>query len=299
MTGRISYVNGRFVLHGQASVSIEDRGYLFGDGVYEVMLVQKNTIVNQQDHMTRLRRSLQGLAIPYEVHAEDLSALILELLKQNAVEEGIVYLQVSRGVAPRNHAFPTPALTPSMVMMFLGAPVQARKDYEQGVSAITQPDMRWKRRDLKTISLLPNILAKEEAAKQQAAEAILVEEPDVITEGSSSNVFIVDAHHVLHTHPDNGAILGGVTRKNILRLARTAGIVVQEEPFTLSQMLKAREVFLTSTTKYALPVTQINGVKVGDGKVGDVTRKIMAMYEAFIEGQLYKDHAVYHAKRIS
>lgn len=299
MTLRISYVNGVFLPHADATIPIEDRGHLFADGVYEVLLVKKNTLLNGAEHMQRLKHSLEGIKIPYLVEPEALTALILRLLKENGVDEGIVYLQISRGVAPRNHPFPIPEAKPSLVMMWMGSPVHSLQDYQQGVSAITHPDMRWKRRDFKTICLLPNILAKEEAVRQQAVEAILLEDHDVVTEGSSSNIFMVDKQQVLHTHPATTAILGGVTRKNILMLARSAGIKVCEEPFSLLEMQGAQEVFLTSTTKYVLPIVRVNQNMVGDGSVGAITRQLMAAYEVFMEAQLYKDQPVHYARHTS
>ena len=295
MSERVSYVNGAFLPHSKAYVHIEDRGYLFSDGVYEVFEIRQGIILNFEHHMARLVRSLNGLKIHYAVKQTEIHVLALQLLSHNMLGDAVVYLQISRGVAPRGHAFPVPEVIPSVIMTIIELPRNTSQEYEQGVRAITCPDMRWKRRDLKTISLLPNILAKEEAAQHKAAEAILIEDDQTVTEGSSTNLFIVDDARVIRTHPANGAILGGVTRQNLIVLAHSTGLIVREEPFSLSDLLKAKEVFLTSTTKHVLPITMINDVMIGEGKVGEITRQLMALYEAFIEGQLYMQDAVSHA----
>jgi D-alanine transaminase len=283
---KISYVNGKFVPHSTASVSIEDRGYVFSDGVYEVFQVRQGIILNGDGHMQRLQRSLAGLKIRSVLSPAEIRVITAQLLQHNNIQDAVIYLQVTRGVAPRNHAFPSASVVPSMVMTLLDMPKPKPQEYEQGVKVITHPDLRWKRRDLKTISLLPNILAKEEAAQKGAVEAVLIEDNKTVTEGSATNVYMVDNQDVVWTHPDDGAILGGITRSNLLTIARNAGIQVREETFTEAQLLAAKEAFLTSTTKHVLPVTKINDKPVGDGKVGSVTKQLGAMYEGFIDAQL-------------
>lgn len=283
---RISYINGEFVPHKNATVSIDDRGYLFADGVYEVLQVCQGVAINYDDHMKRLQRSLSGLRIDYSLNAESILPVIKQLLQKNKTQSGVIYLQITRGVAARAHAFPNPPVAPTILMTLMSSIPTSKADREYGVKAITHPDLRWKRRDLKTISLLPNILAKEAASQQQAVEAILVEENKTVTEGSSMNVFMVDNHQVIWTHPEDGSILGGITRRNIILLAQSAGLRIKEQSFDQEKMLQGTEVFLTSTTKHVLPVVNINNKIVGDGKVGPITRQLIAVYEAFVEGQI-------------
>lgn len=284
---RISYVNGQYVEHDKAMVHIEDRAHVFADGVYEVMYVSRGVILNADDHIARLIHSLAGLDIVYPVSLNQISHLVMELVARNhCLQDAMIYLQISRGVAPRNHAFPIPPVAPSVIMTLSPLPKPKDQEYEQGVTAITHPDLRWKRRDLKTVSLLANILAKQEAAKQGAVEAILIEDNDVVTEASASNVFIVDQKGVVLTHPKNNLILAGVTRKNLLKLLAKHDIVYREETFTQAQLKQAKEVWITSTTKHILPVVTIDGKSVGTGQVGEVAKRLRTLYAAFVEEQI-------------
>lgn len=283
---KISYLNGKYVPHEDALIHVEDRGNVFSDGIYEVMLVRDHVILNFNDHIARLKRSLDGLQIQYVVDAEFIHQIITRLLNENGLSEGVIYLQITRGIAPRNHLFPASDVQPTIWMIVSQPVFPSVIEYENGVSAITYPDLRWKRRDLKTISLLANILAREEARKQQATEAILYEENNIVTEGSSTNIFIVDQDDCIWTHPSSHLILSGVTRQNLLKLARIEGICLKEEGFSLTQLQQAKEVFMTSTTKHILPITVIDHKPVADQKIGDVTKQLTKLYRHFITSQI-------------
>ncbi len=283
---KISYVNGDYVSHEDAKVHIEDRSNQFSDGVYEVISFKNSIIINFSDHMIRFQRSLNELKISYHVDKDKIEKILKQLMIKNHAKDGAFYLQISRGVAPRNHLFPKDTVPPVLTVTYMQINVANKQDYEKGVKVITYPDMRWKRRDIKTVSLLPNILARQEAAQNDAIEAILIEEDNTVTEASSSNVFIVDYNGIIHTHPLSNLILGGVTRKNVINLCKQNNIVVKEEKFTKEQLFSAQEVFITSTTKYVMPVTIIDGKQVYDGKVGNITRKLITLYNDFITKQV-------------
>lgn len=282
---RISYVNGEFLPHENATVHIEDRGNVFSDGVYEVALIKNGRLIDWPEHCTRLRYSLDGLKIGYELSEEKLQQIVLDLLKRNQLDHASVYIQITRGVAKRDHQFPENA-TPSLLMMVSPFKPPSDAQYANGEKAITVPDMRWKRRDFKTISLLPNTLAKQQAVEAGAVEAILVEDDDIITEGSATNFFIVTQDGTLQTHPATHRILGGITRLGVLKVARENNIPVKEEAFTQTQMMQAAESFITSTTKHILPIVEIDGQKLGNGSVGPVTKKLMALYKDYIKEQV-------------
>jgi D-alanine transaminase len=254
--------------------------------VYEVFQVSQGIALNYTDHMERLQRSLKGLQIKSPLTAAGIQSIVAQLLKKNNQSDATIYLQITRGISERAHIFPHPAVAPTVIMSLIRPPKSTPQEYEQGAKAIIVPEIRWKRRDLKTISLLPNILAKQEAHTKGAVEAIFVEDDGVITEGSSMNVFMVDSHNVIWTHPENNHILSGVTRRNIIVLAETIGLRVKEHVFTENALLEAKEVFLTSTTKHVLPVTTINDTIINEGNVGPLTKQLMTTYGAFLEGQL-------------
>ncbi|MGE0745317.1 MAG: D-amino-acid transaminase [Rhodospirillales bacterium] len=275
---RIAYVNGRYVRHQDACVHVEDRGYQFADGVYEVIYVADGALVDMEPHRLRLDRSLRELRIDPPCSASALDVIVRRVVAANRLRRGIVYLQATRGVAPREHAFPA-ALRTSLVVTArsLKAPDEAAA--RNGVAVVTRPDLRWKRPDIKSVALLPNILAKQEAREAGAQEAWLVGDGDVITEGSSTNAWIIDGDGTLLTHPADHAILNGVVRLATLRLARERGIKVVERPFTRAEALAAREAFLTSTTSFVMPVVAIDGRPVGNGDSGSTT---LALREAYL-----------------
>lgn len=283
---RISYVNGEFVEHQKARVQIEDRGYQFSDGVYEVIYIKQGVAIDWDLHVERLKYSLNGLKISYHVDDNELYKLIEDLLAKNKLSDAALYLQITRGVANRDHAFPKVNVEPSLVMTISPFSSVDEAVYQQGASVITCRDLRWKRRDYKTISLLPNVLAKESAIESGAVEAILVEDDGFVTEGSATNIFIVDNNGVLVTHPPTERILGGITRLGVLKVAKDNSFKTIEEPFTLQDLSNAKEVFITSTTKHILPIVKVDGNVVADGKVGDLTKSLIELYKNYIDSQI-------------
>ncbi len=277
---QIVYVNGAYRDAADAMVHFEDRGYQFADGVYEVVLVRNGRQIDAEPHLRRLQRSLNELDIPVPCSQAALGVIIGEVLRRNRVRDGLVYLQVTRGVAPRDHVFPG-AVSPALICAVKRRRWPAAGSAPKGVAALTVPDERWARCDIKSVSLLPNVLAKEEARRAGAAEAIMVSAAGVVHEGGSSNVWIVDAAGALRTHPLGPEILGGVTRATVLTLAEQAQIKVIEDPFTQADLMAAKEVFVTSATSFVKPVVAIDGAKIGDGEVGPVSRRLFEEYNAF------------------
>lgn len=275
---RVSYVNGRYLPHGQAAIHIEDRGFQLADAVYEVLAVSGGAICHLSQHLDRLERSLGALAIGWPVKRSVLPVILTEVVRRNRVVQGLVYIQISRGIARRNHLFPADAIPTLVVSAWshMGPPARLMAE---GASVVTRPEQRWKRPDIKTVGLLPNLLAKQSAKESGAFEAWFVDERGYVTEGSATNAYMVGADGALITHPADHHILGGVTRSNILMLARQQGIEVGERPFTLAEALAAREAFISGTTTMVLPVTSIDGQKIGDGRPGPVTQALRQAYE--------------------
>jgi D-alanine transaminase len=276
--GRIAYVNGRFVPHRDAVVHIEDRGFQFADGVYEVYAVRGGRLLDEQGHSTRLERSLNELSIAAPMNRKSLALIGRELLRRNRVREGVLYLQITRGVAPRDHAFPT-GVKPSLVM------TARTYDYEKaearaqaGVAVRTFPDLRWARRDIKSVSLLPNVLAKQAARLAGAYEAWLVDEDGFITEGASSNAFIVDDKGTLITRALGPAILAGTIRESLRSIAAEHQIRIEERPFSVAEARAAKEAFMTAASNFVMPVTEIDGEPVGDGRPGQMSARLRAAY---------------------
>ena len=279
---RIAYVNGRYrPLQGEA-VAVEDRGYQFADGVYEVIKVLGGRLCDFERHLDRLQRSLAAVEIPEPMPRRALVSVIEETLRRNRLASALVYLQITRGVAPRNHVFPKRA-RPSLVVTVRRPVFPGAREREEGVGVITQPDLRWGRCDIKSISLLPNVLARQSAAAAGCREAWLIDRDGMVTEGSASNAYIVDGAGRLITHPLGERILGGVTRSVVLEFARDEGIEVVEQPFSLDEALQAREAALSSTSSWLLPVTSIDGRTISNGMPGHVVRLLMARYAAHLE----------------
>ena len=279
MSGRIAYVNGRFAPIGEAVVSVEDRGYQFADGVYEVWLARDGRLLDMDAHLARLSRSLRELEISAPMSETSLRAVLSETLRRNKAKDAIVYLQVTRGVAPRNHPFPKPAVAPSIVITVKRVDARALwAQGEKGVKVISAPDLRWKRCDIKTVALLSNVLAKQQAAEQGAQEAWLIDERGDVTEGSSSTAWIVDASGVLRTRALSNEILPGVVRARVLELARALQIKVEESSFTLQQAKEAREALLTSATNGPVGIVDIDGTAIGDGAPGAITKRLRDAY---------------------
>lgn len=280
---RYAYVNGRYVAHRSAAVHIEDRGYQFADGVYEVVTVFDGCLVDEAPHLDRLERSLGELRIAMPMSRNALRLVLRELVHRNGLREGLVYLQVTRGVAPRNHKFPDHA-RPAVVMTTNRIEISGQPKFSKGVKVITVPDQRWARRDIKTISLLPNCLARQAAAEAGAYEALQVEHDGLITEGAASNAWIVTADGHLVTRQLDNDILHGVTRRSVLAIAAEEGIVFDERPFSVAEAKSAREAFLTSASSFVTPVVQIDDTAVADGKPGPLTGKLLECYLDYIAG---------------
>lgn len=283
--GRLAYVNGRYVPHDRAMVHIEDRGYQFADGVYEVVPVVDGVLIDEAPHLDRLGYSLGELKIAWPVRRPVLGLILRELMARNGLSRGIIYFQVSRGVAPRDHKFPARAKS-SLVITTKRMNPPAATLLENGVAVSTQPDIRWERCDIKSLSLLPNILAKQAAYEAGAFEAWLVDSDGAVTEGSSTNAWIVTHSGEIVTHPKGGGILGGITRQSLLQLAEAQGLSLVERSFTLDEARGAAEAFLTSSSAFVLPVTRIDGQPVGDGRPGAVTRRLREIYVANVEAQI-------------
>jgi D-alanine transaminase len=282
----ISYVNGRYLPHAQAMVHIEDRGYQFADGIYEYIAFYNRTLLDAELHFARLERSLRELQIAPPAATAALRIIIRELIERNGRDDGGLYIQATRGVAKRDHPFPKHAKS-SLVMTIAAAKSPKPQEIEDGVKVITTADIRWARRDVKSVSLLANILAKQEASHKKVREAWLIED-NIITEGSTSNAYIVTKSGELVTHQADEHILGGVTRDVVLKLARKGGIPVAERPFSVVEMKDAAEAFMTSTSVNVLPVTTIDDKPVGSGKPGPVTRKLQELYNAHVQKQTGK-----------
>jgi len=277
--GRTAYVNGRFVPHGEAMVHIEDRGYQLADAVYEVWAIFGGRLSDAEGHFARLERSLSELSIPMPMSRAALTLVLKAAIRRNGVTEGLIYLQVSRGVAPRQHAFPAQALRPAVVMTVsrvdrAADEARARK----GVSVITAPESRWNRCDIKTVGLLPNSLAKQKAREAGAMEAWFVDELGFVTEGASSNAWILDEEGRLRTRDTNANILRGITRSTLLEVIRREGLPVDERPFTPAEAMSAKEAFITGAGTLVLPVVAVDGKPVGDGAVGPVATKLRRLY---------------------
>ncbi|MDA8230118.1 MAG: D-amino-acid transaminase [Magnetospirillum sp.] len=275
---RVSYVNGRYVPHDEAVVSVEDRGYQFADAVYEVLPVAGGRVRHLDRHLDRLGRSLAALAMDWPVARRSLPVILAEVVRRNRVTEGVVYLQATRGVARRNHLFP-PDAVPSLVVSAWRQTGPSAATVAQGIAVVTRPDLRWKRPDIKTVGLLANVLARQSAKEEGAYEAWLTDAAGRVTEGSATNAYIIDREGTLRTHPADGAILGGVTRSNVLDLAREMGLAVAETPFTVAEAKAAREAFVSGTTVMVLPVVSIDGEPVGDGRPGAATLRLREFYE--------------------
>ena len=268
---RIAYVDGRYVVHARARVAIEDRGYQFADGVYEVLEVYRGSLIDERLHLDRLQRSLQALMIAPPLTDAAFALVLREVVARNRVRDGLVYLQVTRGVASRDHLFPDPPVRPVLVITARSLDTaKAWAKAQKGVSVVTMPDLRWKRPDIKSISLLPNVLAKQEAKARGAAEAWLVDPDGFITEGASSNAWIVTADARVVTHAADGQILKGVTRTRLLDLIAARDLTLEERPFSVDEAHAALEAFLTGATNLVMPIVAIDGCPVGNGRPGSI-----------------------------
>jgi D-alanine transaminase len=274
---RIAYVAGQYLPHRQAAVHIEDRGFQFADGVYEVIAVRGGGLVDAERHLMRLQRSLGELRIAAPMADAALKIVIGETIRRNGVDTGIVYLQITRGAAPREHAFPKAAKPTLVVTSRRSRPPDPRFG-EDGIRVITIPDIRWQRCDIKSVALIANVLGKQQAREAGAYEAWQVDQVGQVTEGTSTNAWIVTADGTVVTRAADTAILNGVTRLAIFDIIRREGYRLVERPFTVEEAKAAREAFLTSTTADLLPVVRIDGAPVGEGKPGPLGQKLRAAY---------------------
>jgi D-alanine transaminase len=281
---RIAYVNGRYVRRSEASVNIEDRGYQFADGVYEVCEVKAGQLVDERRHMERLVRSLTELRIALPMSLTALSVVLHETVRRNRVTDGIVYLQVTRGVARRDHAFPASSVLPSVVVTANRLDVaKAEALAAEGVEVITVPENRWDRVDIKSIALLPNVLAKQQAREQGAREAWYVGRDGKVTEGSSSNAWIVTRDGKVVTRQVDHGILRGITRTVLLDAIKAQGLDLEERPFTVAEALAAREAFLTSASQIVMPVVRIDGRPIGNGAPGLLSTALRRDFHRYSE----------------
>lgn len=281
---RIAYVNGRYLPRAHAAVSIEDRGYNFADGVYEVCEVRAGRLIDERRHIDRLNRSLAELRITAPMTTAALGHVLRETVRRNRVHDGIVYIQVSRGIARRDHAFPAEGTRPSLMVTARSIDVAANeKIAADGIAVITVPDERWARVDIKSISLLPNVLAKQAAKEQGAREAWLVDKNGKITEGSSSNAWIINRDGKLLTRSLGRDILAGITRTVLLDVIKAHDLVLEERAFTVEEAYAAREAFVTSATQAVMPVVRIDGRPVGNGAPGIVASALRRDYHKHAE----------------
>jgi D-alanine transaminase len=281
---RIAYVNGRYLAQGRAKVAIEDRGYQFADGVYEVCEVRGGHLIDESRHMARLDRSLRELRITRPMSPRALAVVLRETVRRNRVRDGIVYLQVTRGVAKRDFPFPAEGTRPSLVVTARSNDLgRLEQVAAEGVSVITVPDIRWKRVDIKSVALLPNVLAAQSAREQGAREAWLVNAQGRITEGSSSSAWIVSRDGRLITHPLGQGILPGITRSVVIDMIKAQGLPFEERTFTVEEAYQAREAFITSASRVVLPVVQIDGRPVGNGAPGLITAALRRDYHRYAE----------------
>lgn len=273
---RTFYVNGEFVAEEDAKISVLDRGFLFADAVYEVSTILRGKLVDNAAHLKRLGRSLSELAMAPPCADADIAAAQHRLIELNGVEEGLLYLQVSRGVADRDFAYPADARS-SLVMFTQQKTLLDSPMAETGMHVISIPDLRWKRRDIKTVGLLAPSMGKQAAVAAGVQDAWMVED-GYVTEGTSNNAYIVTEDNVIQTRHLGNEILSGITRAAVLKFAAEANYRVEEAPFSIDQAQQAREAFITSASTFVMPVVNIDGVSVGDGKPGPVTRELRKIY---------------------
>ncbi|RTL62128.1 MAG: D-amino-acid transaminase [Hyphomicrobiales bacterium] len=276
---RVVYVNGQYTPYAQAGIHAEDRGFQFGDAVYEVMEVKAGQLVDETRHMARLDRSLKELRIAPPMTLAAWSRVLRETVRRNRVHDGLVYLQVSRGARPRDFLFPGPDVRPTVVCVARSASkAKADAQAEKGIAVITQPDIRWGRCDIKTVMLLPASLAKETAKAQGAKEAWFVDDDGFVTEGASSNAWIIDKDGRLITRKTDAHILPGITRQVVLDMIEKEKLELVIRPFTVAEAKAAREAFITSATNHVMPVVSIDGAPVGNGAPGLLAQKLRNGY---------------------
>jgi D-alanine transaminase len=282
---RVVYVNGAYRRYGDAMVHVEDRGFQFADSIYEVIEVNRGALVDLPRHLERMERSLRELSIAMPSSRRVIELVIARVVRQNRVTTGLAYIQITRGEAPRDFAFPPPDVASTLVVLARSQsrPLQL-KNAERGIAVATAPDIRWQRSDIKTVMLLPACLAKQAAAANGAKEAWFVDAKGFVTEGASSNAWIVTPDGALVTRPTtDNRILAGVTRRTCLDAARAEGLRLEERAFSLEEARGAREAFITSATNLVMPVVSIDGRAIGDGRPGPVSTSLRARFHDFAE----------------
>ena len=279
---RIVYVNGRFKPYATALIHVEDRGFQLADSIYEVCEVLGGRLVDEERHLSRLARSLGEIKLSLRHSKRTLGRILRETIRRNRVSDGLVYLQISRGTAPRDFIFPNPDVAPTIVC--IARNISAEKSAERamrGIHVKTMVDERWKRVDIKTTLLLPSVLARQAASDEGAYEAWLVDGEGFVTEGAASNAWIVDADRTLITRSsDDHAILAGVTRSVLLELAEREHVKIVERPFTVIEAKEAQEAFITGASTLVMPVTKIDETPIGNGEPGDFTLKLRALFHS-------------------
>lgn len=281
---RIAYVNGRYVPHGEAAIHIEDRGYQFADGVYEVCEVANGCLIDMTRHLDRLARSLSELQIEWPVTRDAMTRILKETVMRNRVRDGLVYLQVTRGVAKRDHVFPSADIPSALVVTSKRSDKAANAaKFENGVGVITVAENRWDRVDIKSVGLLPNCMARQKAKEQGCAEALFVDENGFVKEGGATNAWIVTQDGTLVTRPADSGILRGITRTSAIEAAEKIGLKVEERPFSVEEAKQAREVFITAATTLVMPVISIDGHSVANGHPGSVVGQLREAFIAHVE----------------
>lgn len=284
---RIAYVNGRYVRHAAAAVHIEDRGYQFADGVYEVCEIARGFIMDETRHLERLDRSLRELSIGWPIARKALRVIMGEVIRRNHVVDGIVYLQVTRGVASRDHAFPVNPVRPALVVTAKRIdPANNAKRAETGIKVVTAPENRWDRVDIKSVGLLPNVLARQRAKLAGAAEAWFVDVDGVVTEGAATNAWIVTRDGKLVTRPAEHGILRGITRTTLFEVAASLGLEIEERGFSVEEAKRAREAFITGSSTVVLPVVAIDGEPIANGHPGSIALSLRSAFFDVAEKRL-------------
>jgi D-alanine transaminase len=280
---RTAYVNGAYVPMDMAFVHIEDRGYQFADGIYEVVSIRRGKLIDEEAHLDRLKRSLDELQIAVPMSRAAMKLIFQEVVRRNRVSDALLYIQITRGVAKRDHAFPALA-APSFVITCRRFDFDAVKTRSKtGIKVSSQPDNRWGRCDIKSTSLLPNCLAKQAAKEAGALEAMFVDDAGFVTEGSSTNMWMVDSSGALVTRSTDDNILPGITRASVMKIAAELQMPIIERAFSLEEAKTAKEIFLTSSTSCAMPVVDIDGAEIGNGAPGPVSSRLAETYWAFMD----------------
>ena len=273
----LSYIDGNYYNYYDSKIHINDRGYHFGDAVYEVILYNQGVFYDFDEHINRLFRSLHSIDIQFSISKKTIELIVKNLIRLNKISFGSVYIQVSRGIADRNHTFNNLNIKPILTIITSKKHNNINNDII-GVKAITVRDNRWARPDIKTTQLLPNVLAKTKANKQGAYESIFIDDEDYVTEGSSSNIWIINKDNEIITRSIDGKILSGITRKTIAKFSKLNDLTVIENKFSKDEMLNAKEVFLTSASSFVTPITEIDNVKINKGVVGEMSIKLKKLY---------------------